>query len=118
MSDVRTCAVLGLVAFASVSGLAALQARSQENVSADIVRGFGYAEQRCASCHAVASGVYASPVAEAPSFQEIAETPGITSRALTVSLITRRPNQTMPAIVLDRYEREDIIAYILSLRGG
>lgn len=75
--------------------------------------GRSLAEDVCASCHAV--DAEATPDAEVPSFQSIADTPGMTSRALTVWLTTFHPERTMPAINLTQDEREDVIAYILSL---
>jgi hypothetical protein len=56
----------------------------------------------------------ASPNASAPSFQQVADTPGMTTTALTVWLQTSHP--TMPNIQLTQAEKRDVIAYIVSLR--
>jgi mono/diheme cytochrome c family protein len=84
-------------------------------VAGDPVRGEAYARDVCASCHAVERGAPVSPVADAPTLQEIAETPGMTSLALTVWLTTFHPERTMPALVVAPQDRQDVIAYILSL---
>jgi mono/diheme cytochrome c family protein len=50
----------------------------------------------------------------APTFVELANTPGMTSAALTVALTT--PHAGMPMFVLTPEQRQDIIAYILSFK--
>lgn len=84
--------------------------------SGDVQKGAALADHLCSQCHAVAPDTNWSPRPDVPTFLEIALTTGMTSRALTVWLTTFHPDRTMPAIVLDREQREDIIAYILSLR--
>jgi hypothetical protein len=44
----------------------------------------------------------------------VANTPGMTATALAISLTTA--HRTMPNIVLDRQELDNIIAYITSLK--
>jgi len=78
--------------------------------------GLALSRDVCAQCHAIVSGDRDSPMPSATAFQKIAETPGMTSRALTVWLTTFHPERTMPAIRLTRDEREDVIAHILTLR--
>jgi hypothetical protein len=50
----------------------------------------------------------------APNFTDLATTLGMTDRALRVWLRSSHP--TMPNIVLTDNERDDVIAYIMSLR--
>jgi len=80
----------------------------------NVQRGLTLAEQVCAQCHLVVKGAGVSPNADAPSFQAIASTPGITSTALAVAL--RTSHRTMPNLVVERDQADDIIAYILSLK--
>lgn len=82
---------------------------------ADIPAGKAYAEGLCAACHAVLAGEEMSPLVEAPPFQEVADTPGMTEMALSVFLQT--PHATMPNIVLEQDDMRNVIAYIRSLRG-
>jgi mono/diheme cytochrome c family protein len=72
------------------------------------------AQTICVACHVVARDQRVSPNTEAPPFPMIAETPGMTSIALTAALLTS--HRLMPNIILEADERRDVIAYILSLK--
>jgi hypothetical protein len=48
------------------------------------------------------------------TFEVIAKTPGMTGMALSVWLTT--PHRNMPHLILSAQERDDVIAYITSLR--
>ena len=65
-------------------------ARAQEvgNVEA----GHAYAKKICAECHAVERGEKESPYLDLPSFQSVADQPGITERALAVWLQNPLPS--------------------------
>jgi len=76
--------------------------------------GLALAQQVCSECHAIRAGQARSPNSRSPTFSELATTPGMTSIALTVALTT--PHAGMPMFMLTAEQREDIIAYILSLR--
>ena len=76
--------------------------------------GRAWAQAVCAACHAVGRGQFPSPNARSPTFSELATAPGMTSVALMVALTT--PHAGMPMFMLTADQREDIIAYILSLR--
>jgi len=76
--------------------------------------GLALAQQVCSECHAVRRGEPRSPNSRSPTFSELATTPGMTVAALTVALTT--PHAGMPMFMLTSEQREDIIAYILSLR--
>jgi mono/diheme cytochrome c family protein len=76
--------------------------------------GLAVAQQFCSTCHAIRLGEGRSPNTRSPTFSELATTPGMTSVALTVALTT--PHAGMPMFVLTADQREDIIAYILSLK--
>ena len=54
-----------------------------------------------------------SPLAEAPTFQSVADTPGMTEMALTVWLQSSHP--TMPNIILKPDDLRNVVAYIRSL---
>jgi mono/diheme cytochrome c family protein len=75
--------------------------------------GLALAQQVCSECHAVERGQAASPNSRAPTFSELASTPGMTSAALTVALTT--PHAGMPMFRLTSRQREDVIAYVQSL---
>ena len=77
-------------------------------------RGFALAQRLCAECHAIQKETARSPNANAPRFQAIASTPGMTSIALSAALNTSR--RSMPNIMLAAYEQADITAYIMGLK--
>jgi mono/diheme cytochrome c family protein len=97
----------GIVTF-GLSGAADAQ-------DADIGAGKAYAQEVCAACHAVEQGEEESPLYEAPTFQSVADTPGMTEMALSVWLQSSHP--TMPNIVLSQDEIRNVVAYIHSLKG-
>jgi|ABSO01.1.fsa_nt_gi mono/diheme cytochrome c family protein len=78
-------------------------------------RGIAYAQANCAGCHAILYEDTDSPNPDSPSFKSIADTPGITRTAISVFLQT--PHPTMPNLVVTGEDADDIIAYILSLKG-
>ncbi len=78
------------------------------------VDGLSYANHSCAECHAVASGDMNSPASAAPSFQEIANTPGMSEVALISFFQT--PHPSMPNLIVPADNARDLIAYILSLK--
>ena len=61
--------------------LAAVTAVQAQHIG-DIRQGRQLALDVCASCHAVRAGQTQSPLATAPSLEEIANTPGMTAAAL------------------------------------
>jgi mono/diheme cytochrome c family protein len=77
-------------------------------------RGLALAHRFCADCHAIQKEYARSPNANAPRFQAIASTPGMTAMALAAALNTS--HHSMPNILLAADEQADIIAYILSLK--
>ena len=74
-----------------------------------------FVQTYCTQCHAVGPGKGISPHLDAPSFSALADTPGMTGRAIAAALQTS--HETMPNFVLATADRDYIVAYILSLRG-
>ena len=77
--------------------------------SGDPAEGMRLAMRSCVSCH----GSQTAPQ-RAPSFSDIAAMKSTTGESLNVFLRTSHPS--MPNLILTTTERDDIIAYILSLR--
>ena len=75
--------------------------------------GLAVAQQVCSVCHATQKGQDISPNSKAPTFAELAATPGMTGAALMVALTT--PHAGMPMFTLTSEEKDNIIAYIVSL---
>jgi mono/diheme cytochrome c family protein len=93
------------------AGSMATQAQETGSVS----RGLLVAEERCAGCHDITRGAEYSPTFGAPTFEQIAITPGMTATALSAILKTSHP--TMPNLMLSSDELSNITAYILNLKN-
>jgi len=100
------------IAFIAVFAICG-RAHGQEIGSAQL--GLRLAQSQCSECHRV-EGLGRSPNANAPAFEQIANTGGITSAALIASL--RTSHKTMPNIIIKDADVGDLVTYILSLRTG
>ena len=96
--------------FTALTGLS-LSAGAQH--AGDPGAGAAYAKQYCTKCHAI-DGTETSPEPKAPSFRNVANTKGMTATALTVWLTTSHP--TMPNIVIEPNDMDNVVAFILSLK--
>ncbi|MGE0022299.1 MAG: c-type cytochrome [Hyphomicrobium sp.] len=77
--------------------------------------GGDYARAHCAECHGVeAAGDDFSPNPDAPDFSVVANTPGMTARAIVVWLQTSHPS--MPDLIIPPEARDNLVAYIMSLK--
>ena len=101
--------------FVVLSGLLVATVTSAHAQSADVQNGRRLAQQVCAECHAVLPEEARSPKAGAPTFQDLARTPGMTATALSVAFAT--PHAGMPMFKLSSEQAADIIAYILGLQA-
>jgi mono/diheme cytochrome c family protein len=77
-------------------------------------QGVRTARALCAECHLVDKLPEQSPNLIAPTFEHMANTPGMNSAALTAAL--RTSHESMPNIIITGSDLSDVIAYILSLR--
>jgi mono/diheme cytochrome c family protein len=75
----------------------------------DPAAGERLAAANCAQCHGAVQAV-----GGAPAFISIAAMPMITEQSLNVFLQT--PHASMPNLILSKQDRDDLIAYIMSLR--
>ena len=80
----------------------------------DAAQGLRLAHEACAECHLVVKSEGKSPNPDAPTFEEIATTPGMTGLALAVALQTS--HRTMPNIVIKGEDAQNVISYLLSLK--
>ena len=80
----------------------------------DVKRGYNFAKQVCAECHAIEKNDLYSPNISAPNFSVIAQSPGMSGIALSVFL--RTPHVDMPNLILSAQEILDVTAYIESLK--
>jgi mono/diheme cytochrome c family protein len=81
-----------------------------------VEQGRRLAEEICAQCHLVHKVRGLSTDLNAPRFEDIANSPGMTSAALAKALQTS--HQKMPNIVIKDEQADSLIAYILSLKSG
>jgi len=80
----------------------------------DPLAGFAYASAHCVECHAVGRNEFGSPVYEAPPFEEIANTRGVSEVALLSFFQTS--HELMPNFIVPASDVRDLIAYIRSLK--
>jgi mono/diheme cytochrome c family protein len=99
----------------AVFSILGMVAASQAQDIGDVQQGRQLALDVCASCHAVRAGQTQSPLATAPSFEEIAHMPGMTTAALAFWL-TAQSHPTMPNLILSPQQVRNVSAYLLSLR--
>jgi mono/diheme cytochrome c family protein len=79
-----------------------------------VEEGHRLARETCSQCHLLGDERGRSTVEKAPTFRVVANTPGMTSAALRVILVT--PHKHMPALTVSGEEADSIVAYILSLK--
>jgi mono/diheme cytochrome c family protein len=94
--------------------LAVLSATTWAQELGSPARGQRVAEAICAECHAIQKGATRSTNANAPTFQTLAKTPGMTATAFRVWL--RSSHKEMPNIMLKSEEVDDVIAYVQTLK--
>ncbi len=73
-----------------------------------------YAEQICASCHAVGPSEMRSPDPRARPFEAIANTPGLTQTAVNAWLHSSHTN--MPMVMVTPEGADDLYAYLSTLK--
>jgi len=85
-----------------------------DDVPGDVVAGRALVVKECNECHSVSAEQRAVRLDVAPGFDEIAANPQTTAISLRAFLQQSHP--TMPNLVLTEAERDNVIAFILSLR--
>ena len=103
-----------VVGFVVCSMVSLVSASAEE--PGDAEAGLQYVRANCAECHEVERHSKIVPDFEAPGFPEIANMSGMTGRALVVALQTS--HKKMPNFVLPEKDRNDVVAYIMSLRSS
>ena len=98
----------------ALAALLAMSSVAQAEEAGHVEAGHAYAKKVCTECHAVERGE--TEILNPPSFQNVANSPGITERALAVWL--RNPHPNMPDFILDEADMKNVIAYIMSLKSA
>ena len=104
-----------MIGLAVLAALCAAPVGAQAQETGSVAQGLVTAEERCAGCHGIERGAEYSPTFGAPTFEQIALTPGMTATALSATLKTS--HRTMPNLMLGSDELANITAYILSLKS-
>ena len=97
--------------FVSTCSIAAAYAAEPGNLA----EGRRFVQTMCADCHAVGSQEIRSPVTSATPFSVVAQAPRTTGISLNAWL--SGPHIDMPDLILDALDRQNVIAYILSLKS-
>lgn len=100
-------------AVAAAMAMAAASTAAAQPIG-DPAAGRKLAEAWCSECHAIAMDPVGGP-RRGPDFVEVAKRPRTTPLSLNVFLRSNHDN--MPNFILQRGEADDIVAYILSLKG-
>lgn len=95
--------------------LAAVPASLGAQETGDPQKGLTFAREVCAACHAVERWQPYSPNPQAPRFDAIANTRGMSGMALYAFLQTS--HATMPNLILEPDEIANVVSYILSLKA-
>lgn len=82
--------------------------------SGDVAQGLRLAQAWCEECHAVGAKTV-GPARAGPDFRDIANRAKTT--ALSLNVFLRSNHDNMPNFIIPRGETDDIVAYILSLKG-
>ena len=101
------------IAVLAAIGLQANAAAAQA-LPGDPAAGMEYARAVCADCHDVEREWDELAAFYGPPFVDIAAMPSTTEMSLKVFL--RTPHENMPNLILTDQERDDVVAYILSLK--
>jgi mono/diheme cytochrome c family protein len=92
------------------SGLAAVRFQPP---TGNAIFGKRLAHDICAHCHAVGGDSAPSPNSAATPFSDLASSPNLNAKAIRDWL--QSSHRTMPKIFLGDGEKDDVVAYILSL---
>ena len=110
--DLSTRSIVRLMLIGATLCVGNLRAQEVGNPN----QGLRIARAVCAECHLVDNVPGLSTNPDAPTFEQIANTPGMSSAALTAAL--RTSHETMPNVIITGSDLSDVVVYILSLREG
>ena len=99
-----------------IAGLVLVPNCAISQTEGDVRQGENFARAACSQCHAVGRKQISSPNRYAPSFLSLAKSPGMTATKLHVWFET--PHPSMPNLILRSDDKENVFAYILSLKNG
>jgi mono/diheme cytochrome c family protein len=107
-------ALLALAACAS-QGPVKLPTRQVIELTEQEARGYAFARDHCAVCHGVTANA-SSPNPEAPPFEAVVNTRGLTARTLETFLRDSHNFPGQMAFEIDPAKVDDVTAYLLTLK--
>jgi mono/diheme cytochrome c family protein len=109
MRIILTVAAITLTACATVPAKPVIELTEQE------ARGYAFAKAHCAGCHAITADA-ATPNPEAPRFDAVVNTKGVTARTLETFLRDSHSFPGQMAFTIDPAKVDDLSAYMLTLK--
>ena len=103
--------ILGL---AACGGAGVMVPAVADDIPGDVVAGRQLAARECNACHSLSAEQRTMRIDDAPGFDEVAAKPQTT--AISLRAFLQQPHPTMPNYMLTEAERDNVIAYILSLK--
>ena len=85
-----------------------------QDLPGNVDAGRTLAEKTCSECHSASAAQRRLGLYDAPGFDEIAAKAQTT--AISLRAFLQQPHPTMPDLILSQDERDNAIAYILSLK--
>jgi mono/diheme cytochrome c family protein len=85
-----------------------------QDLPGDVDAGRALAEKSCSECHSLGPAQRRMSHYDAPGFDEIARKAQTT--AISLRAFLQQPHPSMPDLILTQDERDNAIAYILSLK--
>lgn len=79
-------------------------------------RGLAFAQQHCSGCHAVSAGRRYSPNVDAPTFESVVNTPGLTGATIKPWLQKSHNFPDVMNFAIDPDQIDDLAAYMISLQ--
>ena len=105
---------IGLVILIALAAFFLVRMRAAGGAETSVSEGRRLAQAWCETCHIIGPHVLEMQ-AEPPSFQTVANQPGITTLALKVFL--RTSHQEMPNLIITPEQADALASYILSLKA-
>jgi len=106
---------LPLSALAILAACATVPAKPRVELTEQEARGYGYAKANCAGCHGILANA-SSHNPEAPPFEAIVNSRGLTARTLETFLRDSHNFPGQMAFEIDPKKVDDITAYMVTLK--
>ncbi|HOB15053.1 MAG TPA: c-type cytochrome [Novosphingobium sp.] len=101
--------------FLAITACTTLPAKPVVELTEQEARGYDFAKAHCAACHAImANG--SSPNPEAPPFEAVVNTRGLTARTLETFLRDSHNFPGQMAFEIDPAKVDDVTAYMVTLK--